>query len=138
MQTDQAYVLNDMLRGTIRGGTATSAARAAGLTVPSAGKSGTTNDYTDVWFVGYTRELVSGIWIGFDQPQTIKPGAQGGRLAAPAWAAFMREVYERRPSPGDWIMPIGAQRLLDAQAGIVPAPGPTPIPTPTPKRSPGT
>ncbi len=137
---DQAYVLNDMLRGVIRSGTGTTAARAAGLTVPAGGKSGTTNDYTDVWFVGYTRELVAGVWIGFDQPQTIKSGAQGGRLAAPAWAAFMREVYDRRPSPGEWTMPTGAQRLLDAQAGIVPAPGPTltPIPAPTPKRPTGT
>ncbi len=138
LQPDQAYVLNDMLRGTIRGGTGTGAYRAAGLTVPAGGKSGTTNDYTDVWFVGYTRELVTGVWIGFDQPQTIKPGAQGGRLAAPAWAAFMRDVYERRPSPGDWVMPGGARRLLDAQAGIVPAPGTVPIPTTTPKRPTGT
>jgi penicillin-binding protein 1A len=138
LPADQAYVLNDMLRGTIRSGTATSAVRAAGFTVPAGGKSGTTNDYTDVWFIGYTRELVAGIWIGLDQPQTIKPGAQGGRLAAPAWAAFMREIYERRPSPGDWIVPSGAQRLLDAQAGIVPAPGPAPAPAPTLKRPTGT
>jgi len=140
---DQAYVLTDMLRGTIRGGTATTAVRAAGFTVPAGGKSGTTNDYTDVWFVGFTRDLVAGIWIGFDQPQTIKPGAQGGRLAAPAWAAFMREVYDRRPTPGDWVEPAGAQRLLDAQPGIVPTAGPTPAPTlvptaaPSPKHLPG-
>jgi penicillin-binding protein 1A len=138
LPADQAYVLNDMLRGTIRAGTGTTAVRAAGLTVPAGGKSGTTNDYTDVWFIGYTRELVSGVWIGFDQPQTIKAGAQGGRLAAPAWAAFMREVYDRRPPPGDWAIPSGAQRLLDAQAGIVPAPGPTITPAPTPKRPTGT
>jgi penicillin-binding protein 1A len=140
LPSDQAYVLNDMLRGTIRAGTGTAATRAAGLTVPAGGKSGTTNDYTDVWFVGYTRELVAGVWIGFDQPQTIKAGAQGGRLAAPAWAAFMREVYDRRPPPGDWAIPSGAQRLLDAQAGIVPAPGAsiTPTPAPTPKRPTGT
>src|SRR5262245_53034110 len=58
MSADQAYVLNDMLKGVIRGGTATSAVRDAGFTgIPSAGKSGTTNDYTDVWFVGYTKEI---------------------------------------------------------------------------------
>ncbi len=130
MSADQAYVLNDMLQGVVRGGTATSAVRQAAFTVPSGGKSGTTNDYTDVWFVGFTRELVAGVWIGFDQPQTIKSGAQGGRLAAPAWAAFMREIYDRRPNPGPWTMPSGAQRLLDAQSGVVPAPEPrTPGPT---------
>jgi penicillin-binding protein 1A len=121
MSPDQAYVLNDMLRGVIRGGTATTAVRSAGFTLPSGGKSGTTNDYTDVWFVGYTKELVAGVWMGLDQPQTIRAGAQGGRFAAPAWASFMREIYERRPSPGDWTAPAGASRLMDAQQGVVPA-----------------
>jgi penicillin-binding protein 1A len=122
MNADQAYVLNDMLRDVVRYGTAATAARNAGVTVPAGGKTGTTNDYTDVWFIGFTRDLVAGVWMGFDRPQTIQSGAQGGRLAAPAWAAFMREVYERRTSPGDWSRPAGAQDLLDAQAGIVAAP----------------
>jgi penicillin-binding protein 1A len=124
MSPDQSFVLNDMLKGVIRNGTAMTAVRTSGFNLPAAGKTGTTNDYTDVWFIGYTKELVAGVWMGFDQPQTIKPGAQGGRYAAPAWGAFMREIYERRPSPGDWSMPAGAQRLLDAQQGIVPAPEP--------------
>ncbi len=124
MSPEQAYVLNDMLKDVVRGGTATTAYRSSGLTVPAAGKSGTTDDYTDVWFVGYTRELVAGVWIGFDRPETIRPYAQGGRMAAPAWAAFLREVYERRPSPGDWSPPRGARALLDRDSGIVPAPNP--------------
>ena len=133
MSADQAFVLNDMLKGVIRGGTATSAVRDAGFTgIPSAGKSGTTNDYTDVWFVGYTREIVAGVWMGMDNPETIRVGAQGGRFAAPAWANFMREIYERRPSPGDWTMPSGAQRLLDLQQGVTPAPVPPPTNRPKP------
>jgi len=111
---DQAYVLNDMLRDVMRYGTGSQAYRESRLTIPAGGKSGTTNDYTDVWFIGFTRELVTGIWMGFDQPQTIRIGAQGGRFAAPAWAAFTREIYERRPPPGDWPRPTGAQRLLEA------------------------
>jgi penicillin-binding protein 1A len=130
MAPDQAYVLNDMLKGVIRGGTATSAVRNAGFTIPAGGKSGTTNDYTDVWFIGYTKEIVAGVWMGLDQPQTIREGAQGGRFAAPAWANFMREVYERRPNPGDWTVPAGAARLLDAQQGVLPAPAPAPPPAP--------
>jgi len=126
MSPDQAYVLNDMLRGTIRGGTATTAVRSSGFTVPAGGKSGTTNDYTDVWFIGFTKDLVAGVWMGMDQPQTIRVGAQGGRYAAPVWANFMREVYERRPNPGEWTVPAGATRLLDAQQGVIPAPAPTP------------
>ncbi len=137
MSPDQSYVLNDMLKGVIRGGTATTAVRAAGFTVPAGGKSGTTNDYTDVWFIGFTKELVAGVWMGMDQPQTIRPGAQGGRYAAPAWASFMREIYERRASPGDWVAPSGAARLLDAQQGVVPAPVPA-SPTPSQRIKTGT
>jgi penicillin-binding protein 1A len=133
MNPDQAFVLNDMLKGTIHGGTATTAVRSTGFSYPAAGKSGTTNDFSDVWFIGYTKEMVAGVWMGFDQPQTIMPNAQGGRYAAPAWAAFMKEVYDRRPNPGDWIMPAGAQHLLDAQQGILPAP----IPVTTPPTLPG-
>jgi penicillin-binding protein 1A len=124
MPVDQAWVLNDMLRDVVRYGTGSVAAREARLNVPAAGKSGTTNDYTDVWFVGYTRELVAGVWIGFDRPQTIRVGAQGGRMAAPAWANFLREVYERRPNPGDWVPPRGSQAAADRAAGVVPAPEP--------------
>ena len=73
--------------------------RAAGFHYPAGGKTGTTNDGTNVWFIGYTPDLVAGVWMGFDQPQKIKANAQGGVLAAPAWTSFMREVYRRRPAP---------------------------------------
>ena len=136
MNPDQAFVLNDMLKGVIHGGTATTAVRSSGFNLPAAGKTGTTNDYSDVWFIGYTKEIVAGVWMGFDNPQTIMPSAQGGRYAAPAWAAFMKEVYDRRPSPGDWTMPAGAQRLMDAQQGILPAPVPVTQPPPRPTKLP--
>ncbi|MFI5279583.1 MAG: transglycosylase domain-containing protein [Gemmatimonadales bacterium] len=132
MSPDQAFVLNDMLKAVIHGGTATTAVRNSGFNLPAAGKTGTTNDFTDVWFIGYTKEIVAGVWMGFDKPQTIMPQAQGGRYAAPAWGAFMKEIYDRRPSPGDWTMPAGAQRLMDAQQGILPAPVPITQPPPRP------
>jgi penicillin-binding protein 1A len=122
MNTDLAYVLNDMLRGVVRYGTASGAVRAAGFTLPAGGKTGTTNDYTDVWFCGFTRELVACVWMGFDNPDTIRPGAQGGRYAAPAWANFMREIYERRPNPGDWERPAGAAALMAPPPGQAPPP----------------
>ena len=123
MSTDQAYVLNDMLRDVIRYGTASGAVKRAGFDLPAAGKTGTTNDYTDVWFIGYTRELVAGFWMGFDTPQTIKSNAQGGLFAAPAWANFMKEVYERRPPPGDWARPTGmVQREIDVTCGKLATP----------------
>jgi penicillin-binding protein 1A len=101
MAPDQAFVMNDLLRDVVRVGTASGAVKRTGFTLPAGGKTGTTNDFTDVWFIGFTRELVAGFWMGFDQPQTIKQGAQGGIFVVPAWGAFMREVYERRPSPGE-------------------------------------
>ncbi len=123
MSTDQAYVLNDMLRDVIRYGTASGAVRRAGFTLPAGGKTGTTNDYTDVWFIGYTRELVAGFWMGFDTPQTIRVNAQGGLYAAPAWANFMQEVYERRPPSGDWGKPSGmVQREIDITSGKLATP----------------
>src|SRR4029077_19360113 len=96
------------------------------------------NDYTDVWFIGYTKELVAGVWMGMDQAENIRAGAQGARNAAPPWANFMREVYERRPNPGDWPMPSGAQRLLEAQQQGGNAPTPwlrVPAPPPKPPRT---
>jgi penicillin-binding protein 1A len=63
--------------------------------------------------------LVAGVWIGFDQPKTIMSNAQGGRLAAPAWAAFMREVYERKPSPPDWPRPASILAIpIDPATGL--------------------
>jgi membrane carboxypeptidase/penicillin-binding protein len=61
--------------------------------VPVAGKTGTTNDNTDVWFVGMTPELVAGVWLGFDRPKTITSGAAGGSLAAPVWGRMMSRYY---------------------------------------------
>jgi len=123
MAPDQAYVLTDMLRDVVRYGTASGALQRSGFTLPAGGKTGTTNDFTDVWFVGFTKELVAGFWMGFDSPQTIQPGAQGGHLAAPAWGAFMREVYERRPSPGEWSPPEGVvMREIDTESGKLATP----------------
>src|SRR2546429_7773279 len=66
--------------------------------VPAAGKTGTTDDYTDAWFIGYTPELVTGIWVGYDiQQRILEHNAGGGKIVAPAWTAFMRDVYDRRP-----------------------------------------
>jgi penicillin-binding protein 1A len=88
------------------GGTAVGAVRdRGGFTLPAAGKTGTTNDGTNVWFIGFTPEIVTGVWMGLDIPQKIKANAQGGLLAAPAWAAFMKDVYDRRQPPPDWVRP---------------------------------
>jgi membrane peptidoglycan carboxypeptidase len=92
--------------------------------VPAGGKTGTTNDGADVWFIGYTSDLVAGVWMGLDRPRKIKGNAQGGILAAPAWAAFMREVYRRKPAARDWPRPEGVVvRQVELASGLLWAPG---------------
>jgi penicillin-binding protein 1A len=99
-----AWLVTDVLRDVVRKGTA-SGTVGSQVNFPAAGKTGTTNDGFDVWFIGFTPELVTGVWMGFDQPKKIAPNAQGGRLAAPAWTMMMNEVYARRPIPAAWARP---------------------------------
>jgi penicillin-binding protein 1A len=108
-----AWTMTTELRGVVTSGTANSAVYRAGFTLPSGGKTGTTNDFNDVWYIGFTRDIVAGVWIGFDRPTKIMPGAQGGKLAAPAWTQMMLEVYQRRKAPGDWAEP--AQTLVPVE-----------------------
>jgi penicillin-binding protein 1A len=99
---EHADLINNVLSGVIDHGTGT----AAKIGKPAAGKTGTTDDYTDAWFIGYTPELVTGIWMGYDlQQRILEHNAGGGRIVAPAWTAFMRDVYDRRPAPVDWVRP---------------------------------
>jgi penicillin-binding protein 1A len=99
-----AFVLTSMLRDVVDRGTGTPV-RAAGFRGPAAGKTGTTNDAADVWFVGYTPDLVGTVWMGFDRPEPILGGASGGTLAAPVWGRIMRRVYATRRMPAAWSPP---------------------------------
>jgi len=87
------FVVRDMMRDVVERGTASSIRRYLPASVPVAGKTGTTNDNTDVWFVGLTPDIVAGVWLGFDKPKTITPGAAGGSLAAPIWGKMMARYY---------------------------------------------
>nr|NIR43272.1 penicillin-binding protein [Gemmatimonadota bacterium]NIS00411.1 penicillin-binding protein [Gemmatimonadota bacterium]NIW74512.1 penicillin-binding protein [Gemmatimonadota bacterium]NIY42884.1 penicillin-binding protein [Gemmatimonadota bacterium] len=87
-----------MLRDVVNSGTAFSIRRDwLSYDIPAAGKTGTTNDATDVWFVGFTPDLLAGVWIGFDERKRIFEGAVGGGHAAPVWGAFMQRIYQERP-----------------------------------------
>ena len=94
-----AFLMSSMLSDVINAGTAFRA-RQNGFTLPAAGKTGTTNDYNDAWFVGFTPHLVAGVWVGFDQPQTIASGGYAGELAVPIWGAFMKRAT--RGDKPDW------------------------------------
>src|SRR5689334_4843978 len=119
MDPRDAFQLTSMLRSVVDRGTGT-AIRAAGVTQPVAGKTGTTNNGADVWFVGYTKSLVAGFWFGYDTPHAITGDASGGRLAAPAWAEFYQTGWPDRASDTDWSPPAGMiARVIDAETGML-------------------
>ena len=104
-----AYQMVSLLSDVVDRGTA-AAARQWGVTFPAGGKTGTTNEYKDAWFVGFTSSLVAGVWVGFDQPQTIGKDAFAARYALPIWADFVRRAAAHRP-PGAFEVPAGLRRV---------------------------
>ena len=100
-----AYQMVTMLQDVVDRGTGASARR-LGVKGPVGGKTGSTNDYHDAWFVGFSSSVVAGVWVGFDQPERIRNTGSGARVALPIWSDFMRRVARARPAepfarPGD-------------------------------------
>jgi penicillin-binding protein 1A len=88
---DTAFLMSSMLADVLDRGTG-SGARARGFKLPAGGKTGTTNDFADAWFIGYTPKLVAGVWFGRDQPAPIASQGMAATVAVPAWAAFMKQA----------------------------------------------
>ena len=117
-----AFLMATMLADVIEAGTA-NRARRVGFTLPAAGKTGTTNDFVDAWFVGFTPKLVAGVWVGYDKPRTIIKNGFAGQLAVPMWARFMKAAtraqaavwFERPPD----VVAVEVCRL----SGYLPGPG---------------
>jgi penicillin-binding protein 1A len=101
-----AYLTTSLMRDVVDHGTG-SGVRTGGLprSVPAAGKTGTTNEAADVWFVGATPDVVAGVWLGFDRPQRILANASGGGLAAPVWGKALASYYEHHGAPTAWTPP---------------------------------
>ena len=99
-----AYIVRDILREAAERGSGAAARYIVPPHIAVAGKTGTTNDNADVWFVGMTPTLVAGVWLGFDKPKTIMPGVGGGALAAPIWANMVKSYYGSRGA-GEWMVP---------------------------------
>ena len=91
---DVVYMITHLMEGVVEEGTARGARR-MGFTRPAAGKTGTTNDYGDAWFVGFTPDLVAVVWVGFDQRESLK--LSGGRAALPIWTEFMKRATKGQP-----------------------------------------
>jgi penicillin-binding protein 1A len=96
-----AYVVTHMLKGTIERGTGV-AARALGRS--AAAKTGTTNDYSNAWFIGYTPRLVTGVWVGYDRPRSLGRDETGSRVAVPIWTTFMASALAGT-APEDFAVP---------------------------------
>ncbi|MEO7511209.1 MAG: PBP1A family penicillin-binding protein [Gemmatimonadaceae bacterium] len=129
MDAKVAFIVRDMMRDGVDRGTATAVRRYVPARIPVAGKTGTTNDNTDVWFVGMTPDLVAGVWLGFDKPVTITPGAAGGTLAAPIFGRMVQLAGAGRNVP-PWQPPDGMVAAeLDRQTGEL-----STVTTPTDRR----
>jgi penicillin-binding protein 1A len=97
-----AFLMSTMMADVINAGTG-ARARRIGFTLPAAGKTGTTNDFNDAWFVGFTPKLVAGVWVGFDQPHTILPNGFAADVAVPLWATFMKAAT--KADKPEWLLP---------------------------------
>ncbi len=89
VRADTAFVMTNLLRGVVQRGTA---ARAAALNWPLAGKTGTTDDFTDAWFIGFDPDITLGVWVGYDVKRPLGPGESGAQAALPIWIDIMK-VY---------------------------------------------
>jgi len=123
-----AFQMAHMLADVVNAGTAYTARR-LGFTLPAAGKTGTTNDYADAWFVGFTPKLLTGVWVGFDQPRTIIRDGYAGEVAVPLWAHFM--VAATKGDKPSWYAPpkglVGAR--VCRLSGLLATPGCDQVPT---------
>ncbi len=118
-----AYLTTDLLRDAVDEGTG-NGVRRAGFRGAAAGKTGTTDSGHDAWFIGYTPDVIGGVWIGFDRPAPIVARASGGRLAAPVWGGMMRDIQAERGGPTEWERPESVvERDVDPASGLVLAEG---------------
>lgn len=98
LRADTAYIMTSMLQSVVQNGTAVSA---ASLRWPLGGKTGTTDDYTDAWFIGFDPEITVGVWVGYDQKRTIGQGQTGTTAALPIWREIVAKWIEARRERGD-------------------------------------
>ena len=119
MDPRDAYQVTSMLQSVVDYGTGRTI-RDYGVRGLVAGKTGTTNSGTDVWFVGYTPTVVAAFWFGFDIPAPISGDASGGRLAAPAWAEFFLNGWREAASANSWNPPAGmVEKIIDPTTGYL-------------------
>lgn len=113
LSAETAYIMTDLLENVVNRGTGASSRWRHKFYASAGGKTGTTNNFTDAWFVGFTPRIVAGVWIGFDDPsKSLGPHQSGSRAALPVWAIFMREVHKAKGwGDLDFEEPLGVVRV---------------------------
>jgi penicillin-binding protein 1A len=119
MDPRQAYVMTHLMKEVVAFGTGHEAKT---LGRAAAGKTGTTNDYQDAWFMGFTPTVVTGVWVGFDSQKTIGPGETGARAALPIWLSFMKEVVKSYPDQDFQVPPGVVFASIDPTTGHLASP----------------
>lgn len=114
---ETAFIMVDLLQSVIKEGTGRRALSLTSL-APLAGKTGTTNDFTDAWFIGFSHRIVTGVWVGRDNHTPIGKGEVGGRAALPIWIDFMKEALRKLPG-GEFTVPSGIQ-FVNTPYGFIP------------------
>jgi len=126
LKPQAAYIITSMLESVVKSGTAQAAKK---LERPVAGKTGTSNQARDAWFVGYTAELVAGVWVGYDDHRPLGKGESGSKSALPIWIDFMQSASAGRPAV-DFPVPSGIEHdttdFMIQQLGGGGAPAPAP------------
>ena len=119
IEPSTAYLMTSLLQGVIQNGTGW---RAKALERPAAGKTGTSNDQVDAWFVGYTPQYTTGVWVGYDEEASLGKGESGGSAASPIWIAFMQQILEGEPIM-NFPVPEGIEfASVDARTGLLAIP----------------
>jgi penicillin-binding protein 1A len=119
IEQSTAYIMTSLLESVVQEGTAK---RAIALNRPAAGKTGTTNDLIDAWFVGFTPQYVAGAWVGFDEEASLGKAETGARAALPIWLGFMQDVHKDKPVKVFQVPEGVVFAKIDAQTGKAPGP----------------
>ncbi|MGD9308329.1 MAG: penicillin-binding protein 1A [Desulfosarcina sp.] len=114
-----AYIMTSLLESVVKEGTGK---RVRALNRPVAGKTGTTNDLQDAWFLGYTPRFISGVWVGFDDGRTLGKGETGSRTASPIWLGFMDAILKDKPVRMFQVPEGVVFAKIDARTGLLPLP----------------
>jgi penicillin-binding protein 1A len=117
IEKSTAYMMTSLLEGVVKFGTGQ---RVRALKRPVAGKTGTTNNLYDAWFVGFTPRYITGVWVGFDQERSLGKGETGSRAASPIWLGFMKNILEKEPVRVFQVPEGVVFAKIDAETGLLP------------------